>query len=175
MRAAAVVLAAFSGCLMVYSIYCKSKEDMLGVQAAGSAFALAASLLSGCWVAVILSALAIVRNLWTAGKPRKYFVVAAWVAAAVVTVLWEKAGIFPLAASFSYSIAASKWEFGATKAAMAFSSVLWTVYNFQEGLYPLVVSGCVAVVAVLTGVKGGDGRLFSMKPHKSRKSSEQEV
>ncbi len=76
MRAAAVVLAAFSGCLMVYSIYCKSKEDMLGVQAAGSAFALAASLLSGCWVAVILSALAIVRNLWTAGKPRKYFVVA---------------------------------------------------------------------------------------------------
>ncbi len=85
----------------------------------------------------------------------------------MVTVLWEKAGIFPLAASFSYSIAASKWEFGATKAAMAFSSVLWTVYNFQEGLYPLVVSGCVAVVAVLTGVKGGDGRLFSMKPHKS--------
>lgn len=96
MRAAALVLSAFSGCLMVYSIYCKSKEDMLGVQAAGNAFALAASLLSGCWVAVILSALAIVRNLWTVGKTRKYFVVAAWVAAAVVTVLWEKAGIFPL-------------------------------------------------------------------------------
>ncbi len=92
MRAAALVLSAFSGCLMVYSIYCKSKEDMLGVQAAGNAFALAASLLSGCWVAVILSALAIVRNLWTVGKTRKYFVVAAWVAAAVVTVLWEKAG-----------------------------------------------------------------------------------
>lgn len=79
MRAAALVLSAFSGCLMVYSIYCKSKEDMLGVQAAGNAFALAASLLSGCWVAVILSALAIVRNLWTVGKTRKYFVVAAWV------------------------------------------------------------------------------------------------
>ena len=81
---------------------------------------------------------------------------------------------FPLAASFGYSIAASKWEFGATKAALAFCSVLWTVYNFQSGLYPLAVSGCVAVVAVLTGVKGG-GRLLSMKPHKSRKSSEQEV
>ncbi len=89
MRAAALVLSAFSGCLMVYSIYCKSKKDMLGVQAAGSAFALAAFLLSERWVAAILSALAIVRNLWTVGKMRKYFVVAVWVAAAVVTVLWE--------------------------------------------------------------------------------------
>ncbi len=167
MRAAALVLSAFSGCLMVYS--------MLGVQAAGSAFALAAFLLSERWVAAILSALAIVRNLWTVGKMRKYFVVAVWVAAAVVTVLWEKAGIFPLAASFGYSIVAGKWEFDATKAALAFSSVLWTVYNFQAGLYPLVVFGCVAVAAVLTGVKGSGGRLLSMKPHKSSKSSEQEV
>lgn len=169
MSTVAQVFAVFSGVLMVSSLHCKTKEEMLKVQAVDAVCAGIASMLLCGWTAVALDVLAVVRNLVKPCKKRKLVIAGLWCVAGLVTVLWEKAGIVPLLSSAIYTVTAYYGSLGWTKAALASSLGLWALYDFFLGAYPLVVSDCIALAIILvdTGKTAGNGsRLFSLTAHK---------
>lgn len=165
----AQIFALFSGVLMVSSLNCKTKEEMLKVQAADAVCAGIASMLLCGWTAVVLDVLAVVRNLVKPGGKRKRVIASLWCIAGLVTVLWEKAGIAPLLSSAVYTVTIYYCSLGWTKAALASSLGLWALYDFFLGAYPLAVSDCIALAVILAGARktAGDGsRLFSLTVHK---------
>ena len=169
--------AAVSGILMIYSSYSKTKDQMLKVQVVDTVCCAIASALLGGWTAVILDALAIVRNNNPNWKHRFWVVVCLWVAAVVAVLFWDKLGLLPLLAEVLYTVSVLKSELAWTKAALAFNLALWACYDFCISAYTLVLTDCITFICILIqGMEPSGGQLFSLKVQTSdRESEEREV